>query len=37
MKGVVGYEIPADWAKLELVFTPDVWSGKTITFVAENN
>ncbi len=37
MKGVVGYEIPADWAKLEVVFTPDVWSGKTITFVAENN
>lgn len=34
--GVVGYEVPADWQKLEIVFTPDFWSGKDITFIATN-
>lgn len=35
--GVVGYEVPADWQELEINFTPDVWSGKNITFIATNN
>lgn len=34
IKGVVGYEVPSDWAELEVRFTPDFWSGKDITFVA---
>ena len=32
--GVIGYEVPADWEKLELHFTPDILSGKEIVFVA---
>ena len=36
MKGVVGYEIPKDWKELEIQFTPDFWSSKDITFVAQN-
>lgn len=35
--GVVGYEVPADWQELEIIFTPDFWSGKDITFVASNS
>lgn len=35
--GVVGYEVPADWQELEIVFTPDFWSGKDITFIAANS
>lgn len=35
--GVVGYEVPADWQELEISFTPDFWSGKDITFIANNN
>lgn len=34
MKGVIGYEIPADWSKLEIRFCPDFWSGKDIIFLA---
>lgn len=34
--GVIGYEVPADWQELEIVFTPDFWSGKDITFIASN-
>lgn len=34
--GVIGYEVPAEWSKLEIVFTPDFWSGKDITFIATN-
>lgn len=34
--GIVGYEVPADWKELEVVFTPDFWSGKDITFIAVN-
>ena len=37
LKGVVGYEVPANWQELELHFTPDFWSGKDIVFVATNN
>ncbi len=36
MKGVIGYEVPADWNELELHFTPDFWSGKDIIFIAGN-
>ena len=32
MKGVVGYEIPADWEKFEIKFSPNVWTGKDATF-----
>lgn len=35
--GVVGYEVPTDWQELEIVFTPDFWSGKDITFIAANS
>ncbi len=34
--GVIGYEVPADWSELEVIFTPDFWSGKDITFIATN-
>lgn len=34
--GVIGYEVPVDWKKLEIIFTPDFWSGKDITFIAAN-
>lgn len=37
MKGVVGYEVPADWNELEVHFTPNVWIGKEIVFVAVND
>ena len=35
-KGVIGYEVPADWGELEVRFTPDFWYGKEIVFVANN-
>lgn len=34
MNGVVGYELPEDWSELEIHFTPDVWTGKKIVFIA---
>lgn len=34
MKGVIGYEIPADWKEIEIKFTPNFWTGKDITFIA---
>lgn len=34
MTGVVGYEVPKDWKEIEIRFTPDVWSGNEITFIA---
>ena len=36
IRGVIGYEIPNDWKELEIVFTPDFWSGKSIKFIANN-
>lgn len=36
MKGVIGYEVSADWKELEIQFTPDFWSGKEIVFTATN-
>lgn len=37
INGIIGYEVPADWQELEIVFTPDVWSGKDITFIVTNS
>ncbi len=34
--GIIGYEVPSDWGELEIAFTPNVWSGKDIVFIAEN-
>lgn len=36
MNGVIGYEVPSGWRKLEIGFTPDFWSGKSMTFLAEH-
>ena len=36
MKGVVGYEVPADWEELEIHYTPDIMNGKEIVFIASN-
>lgn len=36
MNGVVAYEVPKNWTELEIRFTPDIWSGNDITFVATN-
>lgn len=36
MNGVVAYEVPSNWKEIEIQFTPDVWSGNDITFVATN-
>lgn len=33
MKGVIGYEVPADWAKMEIRFVPNIWNGKEIVFL----
>lgn len=33
MKGVIGYEIPADYKELEINLQLDVWSSKKIVFV----
>lgn len=35
--GIIGYEVPTDWKELEIIFTPDFWTGKDITFIATNN
>ena len=37
MKGVVGYEIPTDWRKLEIQYTLDILDSDKIVFVATNN
>lgn len=35
MKGAIGYEVPTGWSELEIHFTPDVWTGKKIVFIAK--
>ncbi len=35
MNGVIGYEVPTDWKELEIHFTPDVWFGNDLVFVAK--
>ena len=37
MNGVIAYEVSTDWKELEIQFTPDVWSGKDIKFIATND
>ena len=37
MKGVVGYEVPADWKELEIHYITDLLSSNKIVFVATNN
>lgn len=32
--GVIGYEVPVNWKEMEINFTPDFWSGKDMTFIA---
>lgn len=34
MNGVIGYEASPEWKSIEIKFTPNFWSGKDITFVA---
>ena len=36
MKGVIGYEVAADWSELEIHFTPDFWSHQNIVFIANH-
>ena len=36
LKGTITYEVPEDFGKLEVSFTPDFWDGKTADFVVEN-
>lgn len=37
MAGIIGYEVPEDWKKLEVYITPDFWGSKKIKFMAEND
>lgn len=37
MNGVIGYEVPINWNEIEISFTPEVWYGNDITFVAVND
>lgn len=37
MNGILGFEVPNDWKNIEVTYTPDFWSGKKATFIAENN
>ena len=36
MKGVVGYEVPADWSQLEIHYTPSALFAKEFTFIANH-
>ena len=36
MNGIIGYEVPQNWKTMEIRFTPDFWSSKDITFVANH-
>lgn len=35
MKGWIGYEVDADWEKVEIEFSPDVWRDKKFKFLIE--
>lgn len=37
LKGAVAYQVPEDWETIELIFTPDYWSGKDITFICTSD
>ena len=36
MKGVIGYEVSKDWNTIEIQYTPDIWTGSKIVFIATN-
>ena len=36
LNGVIVYEVPQDWAKLEIVFTPSAWGDRSLTFELTN-
>ncbi|MCR5150683.1 MAG: DUF4352 domain-containing protein [Clostridiales bacterium] len=36
LNGVLCYEVSEDWEKLEIIYTPDFWSDKNITFKVYN-
>lgn len=36
MEGIISYEVPKNWKKLEINVSPDTWSSKKITFVVKN-
>ncbi len=35
MKGWIGYEVNADWEKVEIEFSPEVWKSKKFKFLIE--
>lgn len=35
MKGWIGYEVDADWKKVEIEFSPEVWKNKKFKFLIE--
>ena len=35
MKGWIGYEVNADWGKVEIEFSPEVWKSKKFKFLIE--
>ena len=37
IQGVVGYEVPANWKELEIVYTPDLTGDNQLTFAAKNS
>ena len=37
IKGVIGYEVPTNWQKLEIQYAPDLLSNDKIIFIATNN
>lgn len=37
MKGIVGYEVPADWKELEVQYTMDILDSDKIVFIATNS
>ncbi|MGF7059291.1 DUF4352 domain-containing protein [Brassicibacter mesophilus] len=36
LTGILGYEVPRDWKKIEVHFTPDAWDDITIKWIIEN-
>ena len=35
MKGWIGYEVNADWGKVQIEFSPEVWKSKKFKFLIE--
>lgn len=36
MEGVIAYQVPTDWKKIEINVSPSFWSSKDIQFIATN-